>query len=84
MSVVSKTNTNFAAQLDTLESQHTKGEIRLAKLEAEIVDVTAELETLKIQVKSIEDKSMQILDIENSLKDTIIGYEQGISDVDTR
>ena len=58
LNVVSKTNTNFAAQLDTLETQHTRGEIRLAKLEAEIVDVTAEIEALKIQVTGIEDKSM--------------------------
>ena len=58
MSVVSKTNTNFAAQLDTLETQHTRGEIRLAKLEADIVDVTAELEALTIQVTDIETKSM--------------------------
>lgn len=64
LNVVSKTNTNFAAQLDNLETQHTKGEIRLAKLEAEIVDVTAEIEALKIQVTGIEDKSMQILGLE--------------------
>jgi septal ring factor EnvC (AmiA/AmiB activator) len=58
MSVVSKTNTNFAAQLDTLETQHTRGEIRLAKLEADIVDVTAEIEALTIQITDIETKSM--------------------------
>ena len=84
LSIVHKQNSDFAAQLDNLESKHTKAEIRVSKLETDIADVTAQVEALTVQVTSIEDKSMKILGLEKTLKDTVIGYEQGISDVDSR
>ena len=57
LSIVSKQNSDFAAQLDNLESSYTKGEIRVAKLETDIADVTAQVEALTVQVTAIEDKS---------------------------
>ena len=57
LSIVSKQNSDFAAQLDNLESSHTKADIRVTKLETDIADVTAQVEALTVQVTSIEDKA---------------------------
>ena len=63
---------------------HGRAEIRLAKVETDIVSVQAELETIEVDITDLENTSMSLLGIEKTLKDTIIGYEQGISDVESR
>ena len=44
----------------------------------------AELDSIKIQVNDIEKDSMQLLDIKDTLKNTVNGYSDSTSRVETR
>ena len=75
---------DFAAQLDNLETKHTRADLRLTKVEKEITDVEVELDSIRVTLDKIETDSSEILKLEKTLKDTIIGYSQSVSDVDSR
>ena len=81
---VHKQNMDFAAQLDNLDTKHTRADLRLTKVEKEIKSVEAELESISVTIDTINTKSSDILKLEKTLKDTINGYSQRTSDVDSR